>query len=61
MAVIEWLAWAAVVCLVFWLYQAVDLARILARDRQKPPPVRVPHWARTGHLPPHKHGRHARR
>ena len=63
MTVIEWLCWIAAGCLVFWLYQAIDLAQIVARERSKPKPTpALPHWARTGHLPPApKHGRHARR
>lgn len=60
MTAVEWLVWGALVCLVFWLYQAIDLARFL---RRKPARWHIPHWARHGHLPPHasKHGRHARR
>ncbi|MEU5077074.1 hypothetical protein AB0G76_36830 [Streptomyces asoensis] len=54
----EWLIWCALVCLVFWLYQVVDLARPLRLPRRKPTPPCVPHWARHGHLPPH--GRHRR-
>ncbi|MFE3857811.1 hypothetical protein ACFXPN_42570 [Streptomyces griseorubiginosus] len=63
MTAIEWLLWGSLVCLVFWAYQAFDLARLVAREREKPKPAPTPpHWARTGHLPPApKHGRHARR
>lgn len=59
MTAVEWLVWVALVLLVFWLYQAIDLARPLRRAaRRKPAPPHVPHWARHGHLPPH--GRHRR-
>lgn len=62
MAAVEWLIWGALVCLVFWAYQAVDLARYWHRPTsRKPAPRHIPHWARHGHLPPTKHGRHARR
>lgn len=63
MNVIEWVIWGALLLLVFWLYQAIDIAKYLPRARRTPPPPRVPHWARTGHMPPTtpKHGRHARR
>lgn len=57
-AFLEWLVWGALVLLVFWLYQVVDLARPLHWPRRKPAPRHVPHWARHGHLPPH--GRHRR-
>jgi len=64
---IEWLIWGALICLVFWAYQAIDLAHYLPRI-VRPRPVRhVPHWARHGHTPPPdqpaapQHGRHARR
>lgn len=63
MTAIEWLVWGSLIVLVFWLYQAVDIARPLSRffHRRKPAPPRVPHWARNGHLPlPPKHGRHHR-
>jgi len=63
MNVIEWVIWGALVLLVFWAYQAVDLARYWHRPASpKPTRHHVPHWARHGHLPPPaKHGRHARR
>ncbi|MFE1926505.1 hypothetical protein ACFW91_28590 [Streptomyces asoensis] len=57
-ASLEWLVWGALVLLVFWLYQIVDLTRPFRLPRRKPTPPRVPHWARHGHLPPH--GRHRR-
>ncbi|MDH6435579.1 hypothetical protein M2158_004056 [Streptomyces sp. SAI-144] len=63
MTAVEWLIWGALVCLVFWAYQAIDIARYLPRViRRKPARPQIPHWARHGHLPPApKHGRHARR
>lgn len=63
MTAVEWLVWGALLCLVFWLYQAIDLARFLRRKPARPHVPHVPHWARHCHLPPHtsKHGRHARR
>jgi hypothetical protein len=63
MTAVEWLIWGALVCLVFWAYQAIDIARHWRRAVcRKTAPQRVPHWARHGHLPPStaKHGRHAR-
>ncbi|MEU0041034.1 hypothetical protein [Streptomyces sp. NPDC006333] len=63
MTAVEWLIWGALVCLVFWAYQAIDVAHYLPRAiRRKPARPRIPHWARTGHLPPtaSKHGRHGR-
>lgn len=63
MNVIEWLIWGALLVLVFWAYQAIDVARYLPRVvRRMPSRPHIPHWARHGHIPPtSKHGRHARR
>lgn len=62
MTAVEWLVWGALLCLVFWAYQAVDLARPLSRFfRRRPARTHVPHWARHGHIPPtSKHGKHRR-
>lgn len=63
MTAVEWLIWGALLVLVFWAYQAVDIARYLPRViRRKTVRPHIPHWARHGHIPPAaKHGRHARR
>lgn len=52
------LAWLA-----FWLAQALaEHVTLPPLPRRTPPAPRVPHWARTGHLPPSSaaSGRHRR-